>query len=53
MGRLLGFLGAIVGGYVGWALGEPAGLFTAYVVSTVGSGAGIYAARRLARHAGL
>jgi len=53
MSRLLAFVGATVGGYAGWALGAPAGLFAAYLVSTVGTGAGVYAARRFARHVGL
>lgn len=47
MAKLLWFIGATVGGWVGWWLGEQfGGVFTAFVVSMVGTGAGIYWARR-------
>jgi hypothetical protein len=45
----MGFLGATVGGYAGWALGARFGTMTAFVVSMVGTGAGIYAGRRAAQ----
>jgi len=48
MKRMFAFLGATVGGYVGWHLGAPVSLFTAYLVSVVGTGAGMYAGIRLA-----
>ena len=48
MKRFFAFLGATVGGYAGWQLGAPAGLLTGYLVSVVGSGAGIYVGIRLA-----
>lgn len=35
-----------VGGWLGWALGDPVSLFTAYILSVVGAGVGLYAARR-------
>lgn len=47
MRGLLSFLGATLGGYVGWWLGERGGFFLAFVVSTIGTGAGIYYARKL------
>jgi len=50
MGKLLGFVGATLGGYVGWWLGAPVGTMTAFMVSIVGTGAGMYAGRRVARH---
>ena len=50
MGKLLGFVGATVGGYAGWWLGAPVGTMTAFMVSIVGTGAGMYAGRRVARH---
>ena len=50
MGRLLGFVGATVGGGLGWAAGEPFGLMTAFFVSVVGTALGVYAANRLTRH---
>jgi len=49
MSKPLALLGATVGGYVGWALGAPAGVMTAFVLSMVGTGAGIYAGRRVAQ----
>ena len=48
--KLLSFVGATVGGYVGWAAGEPVGLFTAFAISMVGTGAGMYVGRRIGRH---
>jgi hypothetical protein len=47
MQKLVVMLGMTVGGYVGWAIGAPAGVFAAFVVSVIGSGAGVYAARLL------
>lgn len=48
MVRLLMFLGATVGGAIGWWLGARAGIMTAFVVSTVLSGFGLYFARKWA-----
>ena len=39
-------LGATIGGAIGWWLGAFAGTMTAFVVSMVGMGFGIYAVRR-------
>ena len=47
MNKLLGYLGMFVGGWVGWALGAWISLFSAFILSIVGTGAGLYAARRL------
>jgi uncharacterized membrane protein YeaQ/YmgE (transglycosylase-associated protein family) len=52
MTKLLGFVGATIGGYAGWALGAPIGIFTAFMVSTIGTGIGMYYGRRLGRHLG-
>jgi uncharacterized membrane protein YeaQ/YmgE (transglycosylase-associated protein family) len=50
MGKLLAFVGSTIGGYVGWALGaRMGGTFTAFVVSIVGTGVGVYYARRFGR----
>jgi hypothetical protein len=49
MEKLIVFVGASVGGTLGWWLGDRVGLMTAFVVSTVGSGFGIYFARRWVR----
>lgn len=45
---LVGFIGATIGGAIGWWLGEFVGLMTAFILSTVGTGIGIYYARRWA-----
>lgn len=49
MSRLLAFLGAMIGGYAGWALGSLIGFMMAYSLSIVGTGVGIYAGHRFAR----
>ena len=41
------FVGMTVGGWLGWAVGATISLFTAFIVGMVGTGAGLYAARRL------
>jgi hypothetical protein len=46
--KLMGFLGATIGGYAGWALGAPFGVMTAFMVSMIGTGLGIYVGRRVA-----
>ena len=48
MTKLLGFVGATIGSYAGWALGARAGVMTAFMLSMVGTGIGIYAGRRFA-----
>ena len=52
MTKLLGFVGATIGGYAGWALGALAGPFTAFMVSMVGTGLGMYYGRRIAQNIG-
>jgi hypothetical protein len=42
MKKLLGWVGAIVGGSVGWWAGARVGLMTAAVVSAVATGVGLY-----------
>jgi uncharacterized membrane protein YeaQ/YmgE (transglycosylase-associated protein family) len=49
MGAIIGFIGATVGGGIGWWLGERAGFMTAFILSTIGSGIGIFLARRWAK----
>lgn len=50
--KFYSFIGATVGSYAGWALGAPIGFTTAFMISMVGTGLGIYAGRRVARHYG-
>ncbi len=47
--KLAGFVGATVGGWLGWWLGAKVGIMTAFTVSMVGTGLGIYIAVRFAR----
>jgi hypothetical protein len=52
MKRLFGLIGATLGGYLGWWLGAFGGIMTAFVLSMVGTGFGIYLGRQVARHYG-
>ena len=45
----MGFVGATLGSLVGWYLGDLVGITTAVVLSMVGTGAGIWLGRRVAR----
>lgn len=47
--RLLDLIGMSVGGWLGWTAGAAISFFTAFVVSIVGTGLGLYAIRRLTR----
>jgi hypothetical protein len=49
MNWLLDLIGMTIGGWVGWAAGAPFGFFMAFIVSIVGTGAGLYGVRRLTR----
>jgi hypothetical protein len=49
MNKMLAFIGATIGGYVGWGLGARVGIVTAFMVSMVGTGIGIYYGRRVGR----
>ena len=49
MGKLFSFIGATIGGYAGWALGATVGMTTAFIISMVGTGIGMYYGRRIAR----
>ena len=44
MNKILNLLGMTIGGWVGWALGEPVSIFTAFMLSIVGTGLGLWAA---------
>ena len=47
MDKLLGYVGMFVGGWAGWAMGAWISIFTAFILSLVGTGVGLYAARRV------
>lgn len=50
MQKLLSLMLVSLGGWLGWWLGARAGMMTAFVLSMIGVGLGLYAARLLARH---
>ena len=47
MTRLLGFVGATVGSGLGWWAGAPVGIMTAFTLSIVGTGVGLYVGRKI------
>ena len=49
MGKVMALIGTTIGGGIGWWLGEPAGIMTAFICSMVGTGIGLYAASRFTR----
>jgi hypothetical protein len=48
--KVLGLVGATLGGAAGWWVGEPVGMMTAFMLSMVGTGVGLYAGRKFASH---
>ena len=46
MKGFLNFFGMSVGGWVGWALGAQVSFFTAFIVSMVGTGVGLFYTQR-------
>lgn len=52
MTKLLGFVGATAGSALGWWLGARVGTMTAFMLSIIGTGLGIYLGRRLAQELG-
>ena len=52
MAKVFSFIGATIGGYAGWFLGARIGFTTAFMLSMVGTGVGIYYGRLIARNYG-
>jgi hypothetical protein len=50
METLAGLVGATVVGAGGWWLGAHVGFMTGFMLNMVGSGVGLYAGRKAARH---
>jgi hypothetical protein len=48
--KLMTFIGATIGGTIGWWAGERIGSMTAFFLSIIGTGFGLYAGRRLGSH---
>ena len=46
MKRLLDLVGMTVGGWLGWMAGAWLSIFTAFIVSVIGTGFGLWAMRR-------
>lgn len=49
MKRLFDVVGMTVGGWLGWAAGAPISIFTAFIISILGTGLGIYVTRKITR----
>lgn len=50
MKGILNLMGMTIGGWIGWAIGAQVSIFTAYMVSMVGTGLGLYAAIRTTKY---
>ena len=50
MERMVGVVGTLIGSWIGWKIGAPLGMIAAFVISTIGSGVGLYFAKRMARN---
>jgi uncharacterized membrane protein YeaQ/YmgE (transglycosylase-associated protein family) len=48
MRKLFGLIGASVGGWVGWILGEPISFLAAFLIGMIGTGVGLYLGYRIA-----
>jgi hypothetical protein len=46
--KLFAFIGATGGGYLGWWAGSLVGIMTAFMLSMVGTGIGLYLGRKVA-----
>jgi len=47
MGKLMALVGTTLGSAIGWWLGARFGMMTAFMLSMVGTGLGLYLARRI------
>ena len=47
---ILQLAGTTLGGWIGWSLGERMGIFAAFMLSLVGTAAGLYWTRKLTQH---
>jgi hypothetical protein len=50
LSTLLAWVGATLVGALGWWAGARASMFTAFVLSMVGTGVGLYLGRRMAEY---
>ena len=49
MKRLFDLIGMTVGGWIGWVVGAWVSIFTAFVVSMIGTGVALYYTRKITR----
>lgn len=49
MKRLFDLIGMTIGGWLGWFIGAPISIFTAFIISIIGTGVGIYVTRKVTR----
>ena len=49
MKKWFSFIGATIGGYVGWYLAMAGGFFLAFVASMIGTGIGMYFGVKVAK----
>lgn len=49
MQRIFDLIGMTAGGWLGWAAGAPISIFTAFAISMVGTGLGLYLTRRISK----
>jgi len=49
MKGIMNLAGMTLGGWIGWALGARVSFFTAFVVSMLGTGVGLYYAQKATR----
>jgi hypothetical protein len=49
MKRVLNLIGISAGAWLGWTVGATISLFTGFIISVIGMGAGLYAAQRLTK----
>ncbi len=49
MKGFLNLIGMSAGGWIGWALGAQVSFFTAFIVSMVGTGVGLFYTQRAVR----
>ena len=47
MKGFLNLFGMSVGGWIGWAIGAQVSIFTAFIVSMVGTGVGLFYTQRM------
>jgi hypothetical protein len=45
----MNLIGMTLGGWLGWALGAPISIFTAFVIGMVGTGLGLYLSQRVSK----